>query len=193
MQTYPKRIQDQIRAIKHGGKLDCANAAGGSANLECGSAIKVWLHIAENVVEEVKFQTSGCGPASASAEVLSEYLSGRSLAELHGFAIGTITEIVQKTLGEFSADRIHCLEMVAEAFRAALADHRSQLIEEFTGEKALVCTCFGVSEERIENVVAGLINPTLDSVAEVCNAGSGCGSCRMIIEEIIDQHMKAIE
>ncbi len=187
-EIYPDKIMDRIGAVMHGGSSALANTAGGSANFECGSAIKVSLQIEGEEIVDAKFLTSGCGFAIAAADVLANYLSGKHLSELHGFDANEKTA----DLGEFPSDRESCFRMALEAFRAALADHRSRLIEEFTGEKALICTCFGVTEEKIESVVAVLERPSLDAVAKACNAGSGCGSCRMIIEELIDQHTKAI-
>jgi NifU-like protein len=61
-------------------------------------------------------------------------------------------------------------------------------IEEFTGEKALICTCFGVSEETIERVIANNRCETVEEVSQKCNAGSGCGSCQPLIQEIIDSN-----
>ncbi len=180
-----------IGAIRHGGLSKDANAFGGAVNLECGSAVKVSLYVDENsVISGAKFQTSGCGYMVAAADVLAEYLSGNRLAELHGFDGDTITEILREQLGEFPHERSRCVETAAEAFRSALADHRKHLLDEFSGEKALICTCFGVSEEKIESVVAALETPSLEGVANACNAGSGCGSCRMIIQEIIDQQTR---
>jgi len=193
-EVYPEKIIERIEAAAYGGEADHANASGGAANFECGSAIKVSLNIdSGNVICDAKFQTNGCGYSVAAADVLAEYLLDIDLAELHGFDGETIKEILRAKLGEFSHERSRCFEMAAEAFRSALADHRSRLLDEFIGEKALICTCFGVSEEKIESIVAALETPDLTSVAAACNAGSGCGSCRMIIEEIIDQHKNAIE
>jgi NifU-like protein len=89
-------------------------------------------------------------------------------------------------LGEFPAGRGHCPEIGLEALRAALADYRKFRIEEFSGEKALICTCFGVSEEKIEGVISELGLETVEEVGDACNAGSGCGSCRMLIQEMLD-------
>jgi len=83
--------------------------------------------------------------------------------------------------------RQHCFDLALEAFRSALADHRNRTIEEFRGEKALICTCFGVTEETIVGVIeAGASD--VSQVSAACNAGLGCGSCQMLIRELIDAH-----
>jgi NifU-like protein len=68
----------------------------------------------------------------------------------------------------------------------AFADFRAFQIEEFAGEKALICTCFGVSEERIEKAITENNLQTVEEVGEFCRAGTGCGSCQPLIQEIID-------
>ena len=75
---------------------------------------------------------------------------------------------------------------MTETLQTALADFRALQIEEFIGEKALICTCFGVSEETIENLVFEESLATVEEVTDACNAGGGCGSCQPLIQEIID-------
>ncbi|RMG02109.1 MAG: (2Fe-2S)-binding protein [Acidobacteria bacterium] len=77
--------------------------------------------------------------------------------------------------------------MSFDALKSAFAELRRKQIQEFSGEKALICTCFGVSEETIESVVKEMAAETIEQVIEACRAGSGCGSCRPLIQEIIDQ------
>lgn len=191
---YPDQIAERLNDTRCGGEPERSNVSAGAANFECGSAVRVFLRISSgNVIEDAGFRTNGCGFSIAAADVLAEYLSGKELKDLDGFGSDEITRRVTEAVGEFPAERSGCLAMAAAAFADALADHRSRLIEEFTGEKALICTCFGVSEERIASVVKELAEPTLETVGEVCNAGRGCGSCGMIIEEIIKQHARNID
>ncbi len=124
MQPYPKRIQDQIRTIKHGGKLADATASGGSANFECGSAVKVWLKIDENVVVNVKFQTSGCGYASAAADVLAKYLTDKPLTNLAGFGGGSILEFCKKIWANFRPTEYPALKWSPKLF-----ERHSQIID----------------------------------------------------------------
>ncbi|HBR58164.1 MAG TPA: hypothetical protein DEA22_11975, partial [Blastocatellia bacterium] len=86
----------------------------------------------------------------------------------------------------FGNGRSHCLATASDALKDALSEYRKISVEEFSGEKALICTCFGVSEETIlELVQKNHIEDAVD-IAATCNAGSGCGSCRMLIQELID-------
>ena len=122
----------------------------------------------------------------AAADVLSEHVTGKTLGDLHGFNDEQLRSVVDRAVGVFESGRKHCLEACFEAIHGAFADYRALQLEEFQGEKALICTCFGVTEERVEAVIHGLEDPSVQAVGDVCNAGTGCGSCRMLIEEMID-------
>jgi NifU-like protein len=71
--------------------------------------------------------------------------------------------------------------------RLGLADYRTYAIEEFRGERALICTCFGVSEESVQRYIEAEMPETVAEVTAACRAGGGCGSCRMLIQEMIDE------
>ena len=126
----------------------------------------------------------------ASANVLAEYVSGLDLRELHGSKTETLREIVERVLGEVANDREECIYGSINALRAAFRDLRARRVEEFRGEEALICTCFGVTEENIETIIATRKVDTVEDVTDVCNAGGGCGACRMLIQELLDRQIQ---
>ena len=128
----------------------------------------------------------------ASADVLAESLAGKHLSELHGLDETELISDIQNELGEIPAGRLLCITACIDSLRAAFADFRARQIEEFQGEKALICTCFGVSEETIQTVINKDPLITVEDVAAVCRAGRGCGSCRMLIQELIDAHVDTV-
>ena len=140
----------------------------------------------ESVIEGAKFRTNGCGYLIAVADVLCEWLADKKLAELHGLDERELDQAVYAELGRFPPERAQCAGLVFEALRTAMSLYRERRIEEFQGEKALICTCFGVSEDSIAAAVAANSFTEVEQVIETCRAGSGCGSCRMLIQEIID-------
>ena len=185
---YPEKIGEKFRAPQHAGRADGANATGTEASFICGAAARFTLRIEKETkaICEARYQTSGCGFLIAAAEKLAEKIVGKKLTELHGFDHSQMQSEIENEIGKFPASRRHCAELCADALQAALADFRAARLEEFTGEKALICTCFGVSEETIERAVGEYSLESVEQVIDVCRAGGGCGSCQLLIQEIID-------
>lgn len=188
MTFYPPEIARRVSAPENAGKALGANGVGTGASFVCGAFVRFYLRIdaAAKRVVEAKFKTDGCGFAVAAADVLAEKIKGVSLGELHGLEENALRAEIESRLGQFSARRAHCLEICLDAMHGAFADFRALQLEEFAGEKALICTCFGVSEETIERAVEENALETVEEVIDQCRAGGGCGSCRFLIQEILD-------
>lgn len=185
MGFYPPKINELFAAPKHAGKAARTNAVGTGASFVCGSFVRFYLEIdvSSKEIREARYKTNGCGYAIAAAEVLAEKIVGRKLTELHGLSHA---ELISEIEGEFSDDRKHCAEICFDALQAAFADFRALQIEEFAGERALICTCFGISEDTIQTIIEENDAATVEEVGDVCHAGTGCGSCRFLIQELID-------
>lgn len=184
---YPPKIDERFHNPRNTGIISDA-AVGKYATFVCGMSLKFYLQIEKQTrkILAAKFQTSGCGFTIAAADILAEIIVGKSLTELHGLNHQILRAEIENILGEFGNARSHCLELSLDALQAALSAYRQSQIEEFTGEKALICTCFGVSEETLEKIVSDFSLETVEEVSDICNAGDGCGSCRFLIQEIID-------
>ncbi|MDR3327223.1 MAG: (2Fe-2S)-binding protein [Prevotellaceae bacterium] len=50
-----------------------------------------------------------------------------------------------------------------------------------------VCNCMGVTRGEIEYAVKAGGLTTVDQVGEATTAGTGCGGCQEIIQEILDE------
>lgn len=190
MSYYPEKISARFYARQRAGKAENTNAVGTGASFVCGTFVRFFLEIDAETkqIRDARYKSNGCGYAIAAAEVLAENICGQKLTGLRGLENEELKKKIETALGAFPAGRAHCAEICFEALHAALNDFRSRQIEEFTGEKALICTCFGVTEEEIEQVIAETAAGTVEEVTDICSAGGGCGSCRMLIEEIIDTH-----
>ncbi|MGI9036915.1 MAG: iron-sulfur cluster assembly scaffold protein, partial [Pyrinomonadaceae bacterium] len=170
------------------GSANEANAAGTGATFVCGAVLRFTLSIDKDskIITDAKFQTDGCGFLIASADALAEKIKGKKLSALHGLDKKILNGEIENALGKFPSDRKHCLKLTVETLQAAFGDFRRAQIEEWTGEKALICTCFGVSEEKIEKLIADNSLHTVEEVTDLCDAGGGCGACQPLIQEIID-------
>ena len=190
--AYPKNIAKRLASICHLTSAADANAVGTGASFRCGSFVRFYLSIERDssTIDKVSFQSNGCGYMAAGAEILAASLTARRLTDLHGLTEGELAERVRHQLGDVPAARSECIEAGTQALRSAFAEFRVSRIEEFAGEQALICTCFGVTEGRIEAVIRETGAVSVEDVSTACNAGLGCGSCRMMIEEMIDNKMR---
>ncbi|MDQ2747320.1 MAG: iron-sulfur cluster assembly scaffold protein [Acidobacteriota bacterium] len=188
MNFYPEKVSERFHAPQNAGRTDDANAVGAGAAWVCGAVVRFFLRIdgQSKKILEAKFQTNGCGYAIAAADILAEKIVGSCLNEIHGAEANVWRAIIEAALDIFPAPRTHCLELALKSVQNAFADFRVRQIEEFAGEKSLICTCFGVSEETIEKLIERAAPKTVEEVSALCNAGSGCGSCRFLIQELLD-------
>lgn len=185
MSFYPNKINKHFRQPKRAGKVEKTNAVGTGASFVCGSFVRFYLEIdVQKQIKDAKFKSNGCGFAIAAADVLAEKIVGKNLTALHG--LDNFKVEIENELDKFPENRKHCAEICVDALSQAFADFRVLQIEEFAGEKALICTCFGVSEERIEKIIAENEVETVEEIGEICNAGTGCGSCHFLIQEMLD-------
>jgi NifU-like protein len=186
--VYPKNVAERLRAIRIAISVQNADATGVAVALECGTNIKFYLTIDDSTrkIREIGFHSNGCGYMLAAADAIVGFLTGENLTQLHGLKPRELTDEIKSVLNEWPIERRHCVATVVDAIRDAFADYRRTRINEFVGERALICTCFGVSEEKIENVIRNRNARTVDDVGRLTNAGTGCGSCQMLIRELID-------
>ncbi len=186
MKLYPKNVNNYFNSPKNSGLLEKADVNGKWASFICGISVEFSLQINDETKEilQAKFKTNGCGYVVATADFICEKIIGQRLTELHG--LEDLENEHREGFGEFPDNRKHCSEICFDALHNALAKYRTAQIEEWTGEKALICTCFGVSEEGIEKEIAEHNLQTVEGVGDFCNAGTGCGSCQPLIQEILD-------
>ena len=187
MGFYPNRINETFRSPAKAGWVEDANGEGTSVAFECGTFLRMSLRITRaGLIEDAKYKSNGCGFAIAAAEVIANLLAGKDLKDLHGLEDREVALDLIGKLDKFPPSREHCAGLGIAAAKAAFADYRIRRIVEFQGEKAIICTCFGVSEETIEKLIDRGDAMEVSDVSAITRAGTGCGSCRMLIQELLD-------
>lgn len=188
MSIYPPKITELSNSLKFTGSIKNSNASGMSASFSCGcfARFDVFVSEADNIISDIKYRSNGCGYMLAGAEAVAESVIGRSVAELEGFGEKYMDRLIVDRDISVPEERKQCFNVVVEALGEAFADHRRRLIDEFIGEKALICTCFGITEEEIGAFIATASPISVDDVSKGIRAGGGCGSCRMLIQEMLD-------
>ena len=185
MWDYTDKVKDHFLNPRNARVIEDANAVGDGGSIFCGDALRLMLKIDPNteVIEDAAFQTYGCGSAIASSSALTEMLKGKTLKEAEKI---TNQEIVDY-LGGLPPEKMHCSVMGREALDAAIANYHGLSYENSHDDGELICHCFGVGVNKIKKVVWENHLTTVEEVTNYTKAGGGCGSCKMRIEEVIDE------
>jgi nitrogen fixation NifU-like protein len=79
---YQTTILDHNRRPRNFRVPEGANREAEGHNPLCGDDVKVYLRVADGVVEDVGFQGSGCAISTASASMMTQVVKGRRLEEV---------------------------------------------------------------------------------------------------------------
>ena len=77
MALYSEKVMDHFRNPRNVGVIEDANGIGEVGNAKCGDIMKMYLKIEDGVVQDVKFETFGCGSAIASSSMATELIKGQ--------------------------------------------------------------------------------------------------------------------
>ena len=122
MSLYSEKVMDHFRNPRNVGTIEDANGVGEAGNPVCGDIMKIYLKINNEIIEDVKFETFGCGSAIASSSRATELIKGKSVAE----AADLTNKAVAEALDGLPAHKMHCSVLAEEAIQAALADYKNR-------------------------------------------------------------------
>lgn len=92
----------------------------------CGDVMRMFIKIGrkdgEEYIEDVKFQTLGCGAAIATSSIATEMIKGKSLAE----ALKLTNRAVADALGGLPPVKMHCSVLAEEAVQKAIEDYQKK-------------------------------------------------------------------
>ena len=119
MALYTDTVMDHFMHPRNVGEIADADGVGQVGNAKCGDIMKMYLKIKDGVIEDVKFETFGCGSAIASSSMATELIQGKPLSEVLKLTNQAVTE----ALDGLPAHKVHCSVLAEEAIKAALADY----------------------------------------------------------------------
>ena len=117
---YTEEVMDHFKNPRNVGEIEDANGVGEVGNAKCGDIMKIYLKInKEDIIEDVKFLTFGCGSAIASSSMATELIKGKSVDE----AVALTNKAVVEALGGLPKAKVHCSVLAEQAVKSALYDY----------------------------------------------------------------------
>lgn len=122
MALYSEKVMDHFRNPRNVGVIENADGVGEVGNAKCGDIMKIYLKIENNIIEDVKFETFGCGSAIASSSMATELIKGKPVEE----ALQLSNQAVVEALEGLPPQKIHCSVLAEEAIKGAIEDYYSR-------------------------------------------------------------------
>lgn len=116
---YTEVVMDHFRNPRNVGSMENADGVGQVGNPKCGDIMKIYLKIDGEIIEDVKFETFGCGSAIASSSMATELIKGKSINE----AVELTNKAVIEALGGLPPVKVHCSVLAEQAVKSALYDY----------------------------------------------------------------------
>ncbi len=116
---YNKTVMDHFRNPRNVGVIEGADGIGEVGNPLCGDMMTIYLRIEDERIEEIKFQTFGCGSAIAVSSMLTEIARGKRIED----AKKITNKDVAKALEGLPKNKLHCSNLGADALQLAIKNY----------------------------------------------------------------------
>ncbi len=138
---YSEKVMEHFQNPRNVGVLKDADGVGQVGNPVCGDMMSFYIKVKDNRIEDVKFQTFGCGAAIAVSSMVSEMAMGKTLEEVLKITNRTVAE----ELGGLPKNKLHCSNLGADALHKAIENYRER---QRTGAKKKEAQAKSVDKEK---------------------------------------------
>ena len=117
---YSEKVMDHFNNPRNVGVIEDADGVGEVGNPVCGDIMKITFKLdADERLNDVKFQTLGCGAAIATSSIVTEMAKGMTLEE----AAAISKQQVADELGGLPPAKMHCSVLATDGLKVAVDDY----------------------------------------------------------------------
>ncbi|MHC1683301.1 MAG: Fe-S cluster assembly scaffold protein NifU [Clostridiaceae bacterium] len=117
---YSEKVMEHFQNPRNVGEIEDASGVGEVGNAKCGDIMKIYLKVEDNIIQDVKFKTFGCGSAIASSSMATELIKGKTIEEAWSLS----NKAVAEALDGLPPVKMHCSVLAEEAIHKAINDYR---------------------------------------------------------------------
>jgi len=116
---YSEKVMEHFGNPRNVGVIENADGVGEVGNPICGDVMKITIKVSDNRIDDIKFQTLGCGAAIATSSIVTEMAKGMTLEE----AVAITKNQVAEELGGLPPAKMHCSVLATDGLKVAVDDY----------------------------------------------------------------------
>ena len=123
--NYSEKVLDHFRNPRNVGVIENPDGYGKVGNPVCGDLMEMFIKVGKNdtgeeIIEDIKFRTFGCGSAVSTSSMVTEMAKGKTLDEAYRITRNDVA----KELDGLPPIKMHCSNLAADALQAAIRNYR---------------------------------------------------------------------
>lgn len=119
---YSDTVIEHFMCPRNVGILEDADGVGSCGDLKCGDYLEISIHVANRMIDDIRFLVQGCTAAIAASSMTTELAKGKTLEAAFKISEGDIID----ALGGLPANKQHCSVLGAQALKNAITDYYSK-------------------------------------------------------------------
>ena len=124
---YSELVMDHFRNPRNVGVIENPDGYGKVGNPVCGDLMEMNIKVTKNdagdeIINEIKFRTFGCGSAVATSSMVTTMVKGMKVDDAYNI---TRQDVADK-LGGLPPIKMHCSNLAADALKAAIDNYRTK-------------------------------------------------------------------
>jgi nitrogen fixation NifU-like protein len=116
---YSEKVMDHFNNPRNVGVIEEADGVGEVGNPVCGDMMKITIRVDHDKIDDIRFQTLGCGAAIATSSIVTEMARGMTLEE----AVAITKQQVADELGGLPPAKMHCSVLATDGLKVAVDDY----------------------------------------------------------------------
>ena len=120
---YSQKVMDHFLHPRNVGEIPDADGMGKIGNPVCGDIMVLYIKVQDHRIQDVQFQTFGCGAAIATSSMITELVKGKTIEEAEQISRRTVAE----ALDGLPPNKMHCSNLAADALHKAIEDYRGKM------------------------------------------------------------------
>jgi nitrogen fixation NifU-like protein len=123
---YSDKVLDHFKNPRNVGEIENPDGLGQVGNPVCGDLMWIYIKVGKNeegqeIIEDIKFKTFGCGSAISTSSMVTEMVKGMTLDDAYKVS----RQDVADELDGLPPIKMHCSNLAADALKAAIDNYRT--------------------------------------------------------------------